>query len=62
MDWQETKFVFNHIIDLLDEPAADGKHVKEATGNDVASFCDDLVIDAKSWADKQRQKLTDAIK
>ncbi|WP_346769940.1 DUF1048 domain-containing protein [Cytobacillus firmus] len=62
MDWQETKFVFNHIIDLLEEAAADGKPVKEVTGNDVAAFCDDLASDAKSWVDKQRQKLNDAIK
>jgi DNA-binding ferritin-like protein (Dps family) len=62
MDWQETKFVFNHIIDLLEEAAAEGKRVKEVTGNDVAAFCDDLAIDAKSWVDKQRQKLNDEIK
>jgi len=62
MDWQETKFVFNHIIDLLEEVAANGKQVKEITGNDVSAFCDDLVIDAKSWVDKQRQKLNDSIK
>ncbi|MFB5660376.1 DUF1048 domain-containing protein [Alteribacillus sp. HJP-4] len=62
MDWQETKFVFNHIIDLLEEAAADGKRVKEVTGDDVAAFCDDLVIDAKSWVDKHRQKLNDEIK
>ncbi|MGM0867453.1 MAG: DUF1048 domain-containing protein [Bacillota bacterium] len=62
MDWQETIFVFNHIIDLLEEAATDGKRVKEVTGNDVAAFCDALVIDAKSWVDKQRHKLNDAIK
>jgi DNA-binding ferritin-like protein (Dps family) len=62
MDWQETKFVFNHLIDLLEEAAADGKRVKEVTGDDVAAFCDDLVSDAKSWFDKQRQKLNDSIK
>lgn len=62
MDWQESKFVFNHIIDLLEEAVADGKRVKEVTGNDVAAFCDGLVIGAKSWIDKQRQKLNDAIK
>jgi DNA-binding ferritin-like protein (Dps family) len=62
IDWQETKFVFHHIIDLLEEAAADGKRVKEVTGNDVAAFCDDLVKDAKSWVDKQRQKLNDSIK
>ena len=62
MDWQETKFVFNHLIDLLEEAAADGKRVKDVTGDDVAAFCDDLVSDAKSWFDKQRQKLNDSIK
>lgn len=63
MDWQETKFVFNHIIDLLEEATFYGKRVKEVTtGNYIAAFCDDLVIDAKSWVDKQRQKLNDAIK
>lgn len=62
MDGQETIFVFNHIIDLLDGAAADGKRVKEVSGNDVAAFCDALVIDAKSWVDKQRHKLNDTIK
>ena len=62
VDWEESKFVFNHMIELLEEAAAGGKRVKEVTGNDVAAFCDDLVIDAKSWVDKQRQKLNDAIK
>jgi DNA-binding ferritin-like protein (Dps family) len=61
MDWQETIFVFNQIIDLHEEAAADGKRVKEVTGNDVAAFCDALVIDAKSWVDKQRHKLNDTI-
>ncbi|AEP00529.1 DUF1048 domain-containing protein [Heyndrickxia coagulans] len=62
MDWQETKFVFTHIIELLEEAAANGKRVKEVTGSNVAAFCDELAIDAKSWVDKQRQKLNDAIK
>lgn len=47
------KFVFHHIIDFLEEAAADGKRVKASIGNDVAAFCNDLVIDAKSWVDKQ---------
>ncbi|WP_026675271.1 DUF1048 domain-containing protein [Alkalihalobacterium bogoriense] len=62
MDWQESKFIFNHIIDLLEEASANGKRVKEVTGNDVSTFCDDLVIDAKSWVDKQRHKLNNSIK
>ena len=45
-------FVFNHIIRLLEETAADGKRVKEFTGNDVAAFCGAFVIDVKSWVDE----------
>ncbi|MGD7045791.1 DUF1048 domain-containing protein [Jeotgalibacillus proteolyticus] len=62
IDWQETKLVFTHIIDLLEEAAANDKRVKEVTGGDVAAFCDELVMDAKSWRDKERQKLNDSIK
>ncbi|WP_084028890.1 DUF1048 domain-containing protein [Bacillus sp. J33] len=59
---QETIFVFNHIIDLLEEAAADGKRDKEFTSSDVAALCDVLFIDAKSQVDKQRHKLNDAFK
>ncbi|MFS0591521.1 DUF1048 domain-containing protein [Cytobacillus horneckiae] len=38
-DWQEMKSVFHHIIDFLEEAAADGKRVKAGIGNDVAAFC-----------------------
>jgi len=39
------------IIDLFEEGAALGKGVLEVTGNDVASFCDDLIKDSKTFAD-----------
>jgi DNA-binding ferritin-like protein (Dps family) len=39
------------IVDFLEEGAADGKGVLELIGNDVAAFCDDLVKDARTWAD-----------
>lgn len=50
------------MIDLLEEAVANGKRVKQVTGNEVAAFCDELVIDSKSWVDKQCQKLNAVIK
>ena len=56
--WQDFKFIFDHLLDLLEECAADGRQVTEVTGPDVAAFLDGLVEgSAKSWEDKQREKL-----
>ena len=44
------------LIELFQAGAADGKHVLEITGDDVAGFCDELMRNAKtytaSWAEK----------
>lgn len=45
------------LVDLFESSAADGRHVLEVTGNDVASFCDDLIKDTKLWTDHYRNKL-----
>ena len=45
------------LVDLFEEAAADGKHVIDITGPDVASFADELVRGENSYFDKQRQKL-----
>jgi DNA-binding ferritin-like protein (Dps family) len=61
------------IIDLFEEGAALGKGVLEVTGSDVATFCDDLIKDSKTYADiyqesvnqevnKAMKKVTDKIK
>jgi len=39
------------IIDLFKEGAASGKGVLEVTGNNVATFCDDLIKDLITYAD-----------
>ena len=39
------------IIDLFEEGAAFGKGVLVVTGSDVATFCDDLIKDSKTFAD-----------
>ncbi|SFG87501.1 DUF1048 domain-containing protein [Sporolactobacillus nakayamae] len=39
------------IVDLFEEGASLGKGVLEVTGNDVATFCDDLIKGSKTNAD-----------
>ena len=61
------------IIDLFEEGAVLGKGVLEVTGSNVATFCDDLIKDSKTYADlyqesankevnKAMKKVTDKIK
>lgn len=53
--------IFDGIIDLFEEGTTIGKKVTDLTGEDVSSFCDELVKDAKTWKDKYREKLNDDI-
>ncbi|ADL49967.1 DUF1048 domain-containing protein [Clostridium cellulovorans] len=39
------------IVDFFEEGAALGKGVLEVTGSDVATFCDDLIKDSKTYYD-----------
>ena len=54
------------IIDLFEEGAAMGKSVLEVTGSDVASFCDELIKDSRTYADVYQetvhQEVSKAIK
>lgn len=45
------------LIELFETSAADGKHVLEVTGEDVAGFCDEFIRDTKKWTDYYRKKL-----
>lgn len=47
------------LVDLFEEAAANGRHVVDVTGPDVAAFADDLVRGESSWKEQQRQKLND---
>ncbi len=49
------------LVDMLEEAAANGKHVLDVTGPDVASFADELVRGEKSYYEQQRKKLNDAM-
>lgn len=45
------------LVDMLEEAAAEGKHVIDITGPDVAAFADELVRGTKSYHDQQRDRL-----
>jgi len=49
------------LVDMLEEAAADGKHVIDITGPDVAAFADELVKGESSYKDQQRKKLNDKL-
>ena len=60
-NWKDSSRIFNGILDLFEEGAAEGKKITDLTGEDVAAFCDDLVKDEQTWKDKYRKKLNDTI-
>lgn len=45
------------LIDLFEGGAAEGKHVLEITGDNVAAFCDELLRNAKTYTENWREKL-----
>jgi DNA-binding ferritin-like protein (Dps family) len=51
VELSEGTSLLSGIIDLFEEGAASGKDVLEVTGSDVASFCDDLIKDSKTYSD-----------
>jgi len=49
------------LIDLFEAGAAEGRQVLEITGEDVASFADELVANAKTYVAKYREDLNQSI-
>ena len=45
------------LIELFETGAADGKHVLEITGEDVAAFCDELLRSASTYTENWREAL-----
>lgn len=45
------------LIELFETGAADGKHVLEVTGEDVAAFCDELLRSASTYTGNWREAL-----
>jgi DNA-binding ferritin-like protein (Dps family) len=49
--------VHYELIDLFEAGASEGKQVLEITGEDVASFCDELLHNAKTYMENWHEKL-----
>lgn len=47
----------NDLIELFESGSADGKKVLEITGYDVASFCEELLKNCKTYTENWRDKL-----
>ncbi|MCH3963577.1 MAG: DUF1048 domain-containing protein [Clostridium sp.] len=45
------------LIELFEAGAAEGKHVLEITGEDVAAFCDELLRNARTYTEDWHQAL-----
>lgn len=45
------------IVDLFEDGATNGKDVLNVTGKDVASFCDDLIRDSKTYYDLYKESV-----
>jgi len=49
--------IFEGLLGLFEEGVANGKHVLEITGEDVAAFCDELLRNAKTYTENWREAL-----
>ena len=45
------------LIELFETGAAEGKHVLEITGEDVAAFCDELLRSARTYTEDWHEAL-----
>lgn len=57
VEFSEGIGLLSGIVDLFAEGATLGKGVLEVTGHDVASFCDDLIKDSKTYADIDQERI-----
>ena len=55
--------ILDGVLGLLEETAADGQNVREVLGDDIKGFCSALAGEegAKSFRDKWRQQLNEAV-
>lgn len=54
---EEMVAIFAELLVLFEEGSANGKRVLEITGKDVASFCDELLRNSKTYTENWRDKL-----
>ncbi|NLC84957.1 MAG: DUF1048 domain-containing protein [Ruminococcaceae bacterium] len=50
------------LVELFESGAANGQHVLEITGDDVAAFCDELLRNARTYMEDWRKALNDDIR
>lgn len=49
--------IFKDLLDLFEEGVANGRSALEITGDDVATFCDELSPGAKTYTDRWHDDL-----
>ncbi|MGL4335796.1 MAG: DUF1048 domain-containing protein [Turicibacter sp.] len=49
------------IADFFEEGVANGKEVLEITGRDVATFCDELIKDSKTYEDLYQESVNQKV-
>ena len=54
--------ILYELIDLFEQGITDGKSVLEITGEDVASFCDELLKSVNTYTEKWHNDLNEDIK
>jgi DNA-binding ferritin-like protein (Dps family) len=60
--WTNFKFIFEQILDLLEQAKDQKKQVTDLIGPDVASFIDEMVDNHNTWEQKQKDKLNKGVK
>jgi DNA-binding ferritin-like protein (Dps family) len=56
-DGMDIVAILKDLLGLFETGSADGKHVLEVTGEDVAAFCDELLRNAKTYTENWREAL-----
>ncbi len=59
--WADSKLIFEELLDILENAAADQRTLTEITGADVAKFCDELAFKSSDWKDRYRKRLNERI-
>ena len=49
------------LIEMFETGAAEGRHVLEITGEDIADFCDELLKNTTTYTEKWRDSLNNEI-
>jgi DNA-binding ferritin-like protein (Dps family) len=53
--------ILMNILELFEDGVVRGKQVLEITGKDVASFCDELIGDSKTYAETYQESANQSV-